>query len=226
VGFLSGIFGNGPSLDTSASQGYLNTLGNLGVQAQANAGQANSNYQAINGNYLNSLNQYANYLSANPATDQYNAAQVANATQGNAEAAQRAKGALAQDLASRGISVNSGIGAGALSGIDTGLAQAVANAQNQAAQNNIDRKAANERSLAELWSGAQGTAFGQNESANGQAANIYGNLFNDSNTLADEQYQGQLQSQAGDNQLLGAFGNIAGGLLKKSNPATGALSLV
>jgi hypothetical protein len=208
-GFLGGLFGGSPSLNTGPASTYMSTLNGIGNGLASQANQSGQQLGTFNANDLSALNAYSNYLTSNPATQQYNAQQTANAEQGASEGAQKATAGFEQSLAERGISPNSSVGVGGLASIDEGLAANNANVQAQVGEQNQQQHAANLGQNAALWSGAQGTAFGQNAQTTGQEANLYSGLVSDADQMAMQQYQQQVAQQNGQLGFLGQLGSTA-----------------
>jgi len=208
-------FGGGPSINTNQPQQYVGNLSSLAGQMGSDYGAARGEFAGDNAGWQKALRQYSNYLSTNPATQQYNATQVANAEQGANEGASRAIANTEQDLARRGISTKSGIGAGAIANINQGLATNNANIQNQVGQENITRYGDNMAKLASLWNGAADTSFGHANTLGNDASRLNQGLFDDTLHLSELDYQNDLNKDQAKAQL---YGTLAKSLL----PAVGA----
>lgn len=198
--------GSGPQVNTNQAQGYMGTLSTLANEAGSGYNAAQNQFAGNNAGWQKALNQYSNYLSTNPATQQFNATQVANAEAGANEGAERATANTESNLAQRGISTNSGIAAGALANVQEGLAANNANVQNQVGQANIARYGQNMANLAGLWNGAANTSFSQANTLGNDAARDNQDLYGDSLQLANINYQNQ-QNKA--NQQAALYGTLA-----------------
>lgn len=206
---FGGIFGSAPTLNTGQANTYLSTLGNISSNLGQQANAANTQYNGFNTNDVSALNNYSNYLSQNPATQQYNAQQTANAEQGANEGAAHATANLDQSLAQRGISPNSSEGVGGLASIQEGLAANNANIQAQEGEQNQQQHAQNLNTLANLWNGASNTAFDRGNTLQQQQGALNQNMFSDADQLAMQQYQQQEQQQQSADSFLSGIGGLA-----------------
>lgn len=215
-----GLFGSSPSYNANASQPYADAIRGYTTSLGGDYNSARNQNAGLNADNMAAYQNYAKYLSTNPATSQYNATQVANATQGMAESGERAKANTIADLASRGISADSGIGAGALANINEGMANNNAQIQSQVGQNNIQRYASNLATLSGLTNNMASNSFNQANTLGSEYANANQNLFSDSDRMAQEQYQSDQNKAAGQNAL---FSSIGGALISAFNPAAGGV---
>ncbi len=228
---FGGLFGGGsPKYDTNMSQPFMDALRGYASTLGGDYQHSRDQGVGINSKYMDALNGFSKYLSTNPATSSYNATQVANATHGNAQAAERAKASTLSDLAARGISGDSGLAAGAIGNINEATAGRTADAQNIVGQNNIDRYASNLSQLANLWSGANNTSFNQTNALGNEYGNENQQLFGNADHLAQEKYQSDLNNQNAQDAFLSTIGGAltsafapgagaAGAAAKVANPA-------
>jgi hypothetical protein len=205
-------FGSSPSLNTNSTQPYVSAINSiasgLGSQGQA----AQTQYGGFNQRDVDALNNLSNYYTSNPATQQYNAAQTANAEQAARVGSARATAQLDENLAARGISPNSSIGVGGLASIANQQASTNANIQAQQGLNNEEMHAANLARNADLWNGATGTAFGRANTLQNQQAQLEQEGFSDADQLAMQQYQVQQQQQQADDAFAGQLFGAGAGL--------------
>lgn len=207
---LSSIFGGGsPAPNFNAAQGYMSGSQAISQGLAPAGGMAANNYGLTSAANQNAINNYSQYLMSNPATESYNAGQVANAEKGASQQAQGAQANLDQQLASRGISPNSSAGVGGLASIDQGLAANNAQIESQVGQANIARHQANLATNANLMSAANQQAYGQDLGFAGQRASINQGLTDASTQQAMDTYQAQLAQQQANNAMYGAVGNAA-----------------
>lgn len=206
---FGGLFGGNSTPNYDASKPYMSTLAGIMQNYQNLGAGAQSQYNADSGKANNAIDQYAAYLNTDPATSQYNAAQVANAEKGASEGAQQAKSALSMDLAQRGISPNSSAGVGGLTSIDSKLADTNAGIQSQVGQNNIAQHGQNMATLASLLSGQSGQDWSKLTGALGGAGSLADTLANLTTNQANSTYQAGVQNTQADAGLLGGLGSFA-----------------
>jgi len=213
---MGGLFGGGghqPTLNTGAGSTYSSALQNIGGQLGNLYNQLGNQYQGNQANATSAANAYSQYLQSDPATQSYNAQQIAGAERGAQEGAVRAKAMLSSDLAQRGISPNSSMGVGGLSSIDAALAANNANIQNQNAIRNQERRGQNLATNAGLWGNLANTSLGQGQQVLGQQTGINQGLLSEADQMALQQYNAQMQAyeqnQQNQDALWGSLANAA-----------------
>jgi hypothetical protein len=206
---MGGVFGGAPTLNTNAGSQYTSTLQNIAGNLGNLYGQQQGQYQTDQANQNRAANAYSQYLQSNPATNTYNAQQIASAERGASEGAQAAKANLSADLARRGISPNSSMGVGGLASINQGLAENNANIQNQNAINNENRYQQNLATNAGLWGNLAGQDYGRATSTAGQQAGIEGNLMSEADQMALDQYNQQVVQNNANSALWGSLAGAA-----------------
>lgn len=208
-----GFFGASPAPNFSAAAPYMSTLTNLGLNEGGQANQYASNGNLFNATNLGAFRNAMNYLTANPATDQYNAQYMANATAGNSENAARTAANSDTNLAQRGIAPNSGPGIAAAEQQGATLAGAADAAQASLGNNLINQRGSNLEAAANLAQNAEATNAGQLAQTQGAQAGVESNLLSDADYQAMQAYQAQLAGQQGMASLMGGIGNIAASYL-------------
>jgi len=188
----------------------LSALGNLANNSASGYGQSQQQYGQYNTNDMNALNNYSSYLTSNPATDQYNAENVANLERGASETATQAQAGLSQSLAQRGISPNSSIGVGGLAQIQDNLAGTDAQVRGQIGQQEINQRSQNLATNANLWNNAANTQFGRQQALGQQTEGLDQNLYNMNIDQALQQYQQAQQQQAANASLWGGVASAVG----------------
>lgn len=207
-----GFFGPTPQVNTGSTQPYTSALnsiaGGFGSQGTAAQGQFN----AYSTNDQNAINALSNYYNTNPATQQYNAEQTANASQAARVGAARATAGLDTNLAGRGIDPNSSAGIGGLAQIANQQASTNANIQAQQGQANEAQHASNLAADANLWNGVSNTQFNRANTLQNQQAGLEQQGFSDADQLAMQQYQAQQANQQGEEALAGGLFSTAANL--------------
>ena len=210
---LGAIFGGpAPSLNFSSVQPYTSALNSIAGSYGRTAATAGGNYNLYNNANNAAIQQYANYLQQNPATNQTNAGYIAQAEQGSQVAGQQAQGQLDQQLAQQGIAPNSSAGIGGAASIKQGLAANDANIRAQLANANIAQQNQNKASLVNLETGATNNAFEQMMGAQGAQQGVNENLESTANQQALEQYNAAQNAQQQQQAYWDAIGNAAGQL--------------
>lgn len=217
MGLFDGIFGKGPKLDLGPANTYMSTLGNIANRLGSQYDATSQDYSADNARNRTAINEYSRYLMADPATDQYNAEQTANAERYAANGAARATAGFQQQLAQRGINPNSSIGVGGLANIQQGLAANNANIQAQIGEDNRRQHGVNLATNANLWNATAGNSFNRANTLSTQQAAIDGNLLSEADQMAMQKYQDEIAQQASSNQFLSTLGTAAFPLLKGFN---------
>jgi hypothetical protein len=214
-GLLGGVLGGGGS-DHGMGQ-YMNTqasdaanINGLGDTHRRTGDTQMDYYGEDNANSRGAIGNYAAYLKRNPNTDQQDAAGIARATSGTADAYARARANL---LGSYDYNAGpSGATAGALGNLAMGQANAYGLAQNDQAQRDIAMHRANLEGLVDLYGNQSQRDFGNANTAYGNAGNEYQTAFGDFGQLyrqAQEQAQQEAQQKqamiGGATQLAGMF---------------------
>lgn len=206
MGLLSSIFGGGSSgPNFGAATSYMNSLQGIANQWGTTAAQASSNYGADSAQNQAALDAYSQYLQQNPATNQYNAQLLSN-TEGDIQGSNaKASANLDQSLAQRGISAKSSIGVGGQASLAQG--EAATNATNLTNIGEQEQAQHNQNlgTLANLWSGATGQAFGEDATAQNAQTGIYQGLTSDAMQQAVQNYDA---SQANNNDLASLFSGV------------------
>jgi len=221
IGALGGLFGGsqtkdfGSSGDLSAGRGQLGNLGSLGGQYGNLAQQDMGAYGSANGQYQNALQGQENYLKADPYTDQYSTAQLANATSGTAAAYQRAHANLQASMGASGLGGgDSSMLSGGQASIEAGQAGNMAQAQNSLAMNRISQRAQNLSALTNLTGGVANTDYSRGIGAMGAQEGIDQNLANSYLGLGGQELGMEQNYQAQQRQAmasgLGGLGQAVG----------------
>jgi len=220
MGLFGGLFGGSPTLNTGSTQPYTSALNSIANNFGSQGKAAQDQYGQFNTNDTNALNALSSYYTTNPATQQYNAEQTANASEAARVGAERAKAGLSMDLANRGIDPNSSAGVGGLTAIANQQASTNANIQAQQAQENERQHAQNLADNANLWNGAASTAFGRTNTLQNQQAGLEQQGFSNADQLAMQQYQQKLQQQQAEEGLASGLFNTAANIFA---PGSGAI---
>ena len=221
IGALGGLFGGsqnksyGSSGDLSAGRGQLGQLGQLGNQYGDIARQDMGAYGSANNQYQSALQGQENYLKADPYTDQYSTAQLANAASGTASAYQRAHANLQASMGANGMGGgNSSMLAGGEAGIEAGQAGTIAQDQNNLAMNRIGQRAQNLSALTNLSGGVANTDYSRGMGAMGAQEGVNQNLANSYLGLGQSELGMEQNYQAQQRQAmasgLGGLGQAVG----------------
>jgi hypothetical protein len=210
---LLGLLGGGPKpLDPTQDPNYQKAQGYLGLQDalrgkysdQADA--AGQQYGQYNPQYLSAVNNQANYLKQDPYTDAYSANALAGATQGSAQAYQRANANLTASLASRGITDSSEM-AGGLAGNAQAYAGNEAAAQNNIAQQKIGVADAHRNALISLMGGVANAGYGRQQAAQSNEGNLDRSLYGDYTNQANADFGRQTAANNQRNSLISGLGS-------------------
>lgn len=208
---MGGLLGKSPSLNTSGGDTYRSILSKIGGSYGDMFNQANGQYQQSNANDQRAQNALSQYLMTDPATDTYNAQQVAGAERGASEGAVSAQANLDQTLAARGIAPDSSMGVGGAASIQAQLAGNHANILAQQAQANENRRASNLAENANLWSGAAGTDFGRATGALGSQAGIASGQLSEQDQLDMDEYNQKVAQQNANTAFWGQLASAGVG---------------
>ena len=211
ISTLGGLFSGTPSINWNGYDSATNALQQTGNQY---AGLSNPYVADSGGDFQtarNSLNNYAQYLSANPATQQNNAAFMGGAESSAANAYAKANSALTQNMAQRGIS-NSGTAAGALTGLAADQAANTAGNAYNLGQYNTEKYAQNLGELNNLYQGQASQDFSRGMAGTGAEAGIQDSLVNDAYRKALGNYGVDQQNQKNSQALWSGIGNAVGGI--------------
>lgn len=216
-----GLFGPTPHFDAGATQPYTSALNSIATGFGSQGRAAQDQFGQFNANDVNALKALSNYYKSNPATEQYNAEQTANASQAARDAAAAGTAQLDRNLAARGISPNSSMGVGGLAAINNQQISTNADIQAQQGERNQELHAQNLAADANLWNNAANTEFGRANTLQNQQAGLEQQGFSNADTLAMQRYQEQLQRQQGEEALAGGLFDTAANLFV---PGAGAFS--
>jgi hypothetical protein len=204
---MGGVLGGSPSLDTGGGDTYRSTLQRLGYNLGDMYNQGMSQFGTDNAALQKGATAYGQYLLSDPGTQQNNAMYTANAERFAGQGAQRATANLEQNLAARGIPINSSAGVGGLASIQQGMAENNANIQAQNAIRNQDIKQQNLGKYVDLESGLASGDYSRANNALGQQAGINQGLLSEADQLAMDKYNQEVAQQNAQAAFWGDLGS-------------------
>ena len=216
AGALLSLFGK--KKDPTQDPNYLAAMQALQAQQAlrnqytGQASQAGDEYAQDNTGYRKSVDDEAAYLQRDPNTDQHDAAYLAQATVGGAQANQRADANLTANLASRGITDSSQMVGGLAQDAEARATQQ-AQAQNALADSKIRQAQQNRTGLMSLLGGEANQDYGRQQTALGHAGALDSALYSDNLTLAGQNQARQAASDGETDSLFSTLGNAAGTIL-------------
>lgn len=224
LGAVTGLFGGrgGGSGMSREQERMLQRLYGLLGQSAPYQQSAAAGYGETDPAYRNAVREQSDYLSRDPWTDTQGAAALNQMTGGIAGDADAAAARLSAALAARGIGGDSSALAGGLAGIESGRAQALAQARSQIALRQEGERRSRLAERTDLLGGARGAYAQQGMSATSQQAGILSNLNGAyGGAYANQQAQGYAQDQQ-TNALVAALGGVLGSRTgqRKRRPAT------
>lgn len=198
--------GSSPTLDRGRGDVYRSVLARIGGNYDDQYNQANGRYQGNQANADRATTALSDYLTSDPATNPYNAAQTARYEAGASEGAAQAHAQLSQQLAQRGLGPSSSAGVGGAASIVNAQMANHANVQARIAQDNEARHMGNLEANANLLSGVANTDYNRANGAIGNEAGIENGLMSEEDQLALQEYNAK---NAQNNANTTFWGNLA-----------------
>jgi hypothetical protein len=208
------------SVSNYGAPGYLSAANQNtnGIQSLANifgeqANQAQQAYGQYDPQYRGAVDAYARELQYDPATSQYGAAQLNNATAGIGGDTAMAQSNLYADLARRGMTGDSSMLGGGLASIGAVQNATIGNARNQIASQNYAQHLANLQQRQALLGGVAGGYYNRAQQGYGAQGGALSTAYGQNMGEANVALQRQQQAHAQMMQALSGIATVAGGAI-------------